>query len=210
MNRLNAILLLIAPCAFGGDLQPQAFDIDKFSVGNPPPEIFVIDGSIEIKAGKDGKVIEISGDKREADAGAVIGPSAHGAAMIEARILASKAGRSYPRFGIGVHGQTGFRLYVVPARKELQLVKGEMVIKSAPFDWKSGSAVMLRLAISPAGAGRWAVTGKAWTVDDPEPTESQIAHETTTAPTPGQCSIWGTPYSGTPIDFCGIKLGIDG
>lgn len=206
MKLLSALLLLAAPFAPGGDLKTKALDLDEFREGEPPREIFVIDGSIQIKSRKDGKVIEISGDKPEVDAGAVIGPSAAGAAIIEARILASRAGRSFPRFGVGVHGQTGFRLWVVPARRELHLVKDDRVVKSAPFDWKSGTHVMLRLAVSPVGSGKWKVTGKAWTAGIPEPADVQITLETTSPPTRGQCSIWGTPYAGTPIDFDGIKV----
>jgi hypothetical protein len=128
--------------------------------------------------------------------------------MIEARILASRAGRSFPRFGVGVHGQTGFRLLIVPARKELHLVKDDQVVKTAPFDWSSGAQVMLRLAVGPAGAEKWTITGKAWADGTPEPAKAQITHETGALSALGQCSIWGAPYAGTPIDFDAIKVGV--
>ena len=207
---LIALLFLAAPLALGGDLKQRELDLGKLREGDLPQEIFVIDGSIQIKIRKSGKVIEISGDNPEVDAGAVIGPSANGAATIEARILASKAGRSFPRFGIGVHGQTGFRLFIVAARNELRLVKSDEVIKTVPFDWKSGSHVMLRLTFSPAGAGKWTVTGKAWTAETPEPAGAQIRHEVTGPAPHGQGSIWATPYAGTPVDFDEIKVGVDG
>lgn len=210
MKPLVALLLLVARIAPGGDLRPLSIDLDEIREGDLPREIFVIDGSFQIKVRETGKVIEISGEQREVEAGAVVGPSTSGAAMIEARILASKAGRSFPRFGVGVHGQTGYRLYVVPARKELHLVKNDEVILAAPFDWKSGSPLMLRLTSSPADNGKWEFTGKAWTAGTPEPAAAQIRHKTTSRPTRGQSSIWGAPYSGTPIGFDRIKVGFEG
>ena len=204
------LLLLSAPITPGGDLKEWAINLAKYQEGEPPGEIFVTEGSVRIKNREGGKVIEIGGDKPELDAGAVIGPSAKGAAMIEARILATSARRSFPRFGVGVHGQTGFRLFVVPARKELHLVKDDKVVGTAPFDWKSGAKVMVRLAVDPAGGGKWTVTGKAWIAGTPEPADAQITHEAASLPARGQCSIRGTPYAGTPIDFDAIKVRVGG
>jgi hypothetical protein len=210
MKRLTLLLFLVVPLLPAGDLKRQRLDLERFPDGNPPREIFVIEGDVRIATVSGGKVLEIKGDRKEADAGVVLGASTGGAATIEARVLASKAGRSLPRFGVGVHGQSGFRLYVVPARKELHLVKNDEVIKTAAFDWKSGSRVILRLAVSRAGKGTWTVTGMAWTAGDPEPANPQITQETTAPPTRGQCSLWGTPYAGTPIDFDEIKVGAEG
>lgn len=210
MKLLMACLFVAVPLASAGGLELKTIDLSGFREGDPPREIFVIDGSIQIKDRKDGKVIEVSGANPEVNAGAVLGPSGNGAAAIEARILASKARRSFPRFGIGVHGQTGFRLLVVPARRELHLVRGEAVIKTAGFEWKSGAPVTLRLAFSPAGAGKWTVSGKAWAADNPEPSGAQIIHEMTGPAPRGQCSIWATPYAGTPVEFDRIKVGVGG
>lgn len=210
MKLLGVLLLLAVPVASGRDLKEHAIDLDKFREGDPPREIFVIEGSMRIKGRKGGNVIEISGDRPEVDARAAIGPSAAGPVTIEARILATRSGRSYPRFGVGVHGQAGLRLLVVPARKQLQLVKDEQVLRSAPFDWASGEPVLIRLAVGPDGAGKWTVTGKAWKAGTPEPADAQIALEITSPTTRGQCSITGTPYSGTPIEFDAIKVGSEG
>jgi hypothetical protein len=46
--------------------------------------------------------------------------------------------------------------------------------------------------------------------DGKEPDTFKISHEFTGAPGHGQCSIWGTPYAGTPIDFDAIKVGTEG
>ena len=121
----------------------------------------VIPGEPRVKVREGRKILEISGAKPEVDAGAVLGVSANGAAMVEAKIFARKAGRSYPRFGIGVHGQTGFRLLLIPARKELQLVRNDQVVKTVPFAWQSETWVRLRLEVTGSGAGKWRVHGKA-------------------------------------------------
>jgi hypothetical protein len=210
MKLLVALLFLTASLASGGELKQQEIDLEKLREGELPQEIFVIDGSIRIKFRQGRKVIEISGDKPEVDAGAVLGPISIGAAKIEARVFASKAGRSLPRFGVGVHGQTGFRLFVVPARMQLQLMKGDEVITAVPFEWKSETAVQLRLAYIPASAGHWTVTGKAWIDGTQEPAVAQITQEISSPPPRGQSSIWATPYAGTPVDFDQIKVSVDG
>lgn len=210
MKLLIAFLFLTASFASGGELKQQEIELEKFPEGNSPQEIFVIDGTIQIKVRQGRKVIEISGDKPEVDAGAVLGPAANGAAKIAARVFASKAGRSFPRFGIGVHGQTGFRLFVVPARMQMQLMKGDEVITAVPFAWKNETAVQLRLAFTPVSAGQWIVTGKVWTDGTPEPAAAQITHGITSPPPRGQSSIWATPYAGTPVDFDQIKVSVDG
>ncbi len=210
MKLLIAFLSLTASFALGGELKQQEIDLEKLREGDVPQEIFVIDGSIQIKIRQGRKVIEISGDKPEVDAGAVLGPASIGAAKIEARVYASKAGRSFPKFGVGVHGQTGFRLFIVPARTQLQLMKGDEVIIAVPFAWKTKTTVKLRLAFSPASAGKWLVTGKAWPDETEEPAEAQINHKITSPAPRGQSSIWATPYAGTPVDFDQIKVSVDG
>src|SRR4051812_17458731 len=121
MRLVAAALWLTGWLACGAELKFQSVSLDKFPEGDPPPAIFVVEGAMQLKSRASGKVLEISGARPETDAGAVFGPATKGAAVIEARVLSSKARRAFPRFGIGVHGQTGYRLFVVPAKRELQL-----------------------------------------------------------------------------------------
>ena len=63
MKPLIALLLLAARLAPGGDLRQVSIDLDEIREGDLPREIFVIDGSFQIKIRESGKVIEISGEQ---------------------------------------------------------------------------------------------------------------------------------------------------
>ena len=208
-HRLIALAASFACLAIAGEMKKLTLDLSKAPEGDPPSEVFVIDGTIRVATKDRSKVLEVDPAKPEIDAGAVIGASANGAAGIQVRVLATKSGRSYPRFGIGIHGQTGCRLMIVPAKKEIQLVKNDEVIRTAPFEWSSGTWVKLSLAAKPGANGSWIVTAKAWPADAAEPAEPQIKHEDSSVRAHGQCSIWATPYSGTPIDFTDIAIEVE-
>src|SRR4051794_32344105 len=94
------IAFIAAAIVQAGDLKKITVDLSNAPEGDPPSEIFVVDGTINVTAHEERKVLAISGDKPEIEAGAVFGSSANGAAFVEARIFASKAGRAQPKFGI--------------------------------------------------------------------------------------------------------------
>lgn len=206
---ISIILISLVACQAGaGELKKLNYDCEKWTEGEPPAEVFVVDGTIRIKEKDGNKAIEIGIDPL-VDGCAMLGSSANGSASIQARAFASKNGRSFPRFGIGVHGQSGYRLIVLCAKKELQLVKNDQVIKSAPYEWTSDAWMNLKLEALKDAQGKWSISGKAWPAGVAEPAEPQIKHEDSTLKGQGKCSIWGTPFSGTPIYFDDVKLEIE-
>ncbi len=209
-RKISLTLLALVACqALAGDVKKLSYDCENWAEGEPPTEVFVVDGTIRIKQKDGNKVIEIGSDPL-VDGCALLGSSANGSARIQVRILASKSGRSYPRFGIGIHGQSGYRLIVFCAKKELQLVKNDEVIKSAPFEWASDAWINLKLEALKDAQGKWSIAGKAWPAGAAEPAAAQIKHEDSNLKGQGKCSIWGTPFAGTPIFFDDMKLEIEG
>ena len=87
------------------------------------------------------------------------------------------------------------------AKKALELVKGEEPKTSVPFEWKSGAWTMLRLQVRKAKDGAWKIEGKAWPQTGKEPAAWLITFDEKDAPVSGRPSIWGNPFSGTPIQF---------
>src|ERR1700709_1928795 len=134
MIRPLVIVFLATTCLARAEPKTLLYDVDSWAEGRPPKDVFVVDGTIAIKAKDGNKVIEIA-SAPIVDANALLGSASTGSATIEARVFSSKTGRSYPRFGIGVHGQGGFRLIVFPARKELQITRNDEVLKTVPFQW---------------------------------------------------------------------------
>jgi hypothetical protein len=64
----------------------------------------------------------------------------------------------------------------------------------------------LRLAVSKSGPNEWKIEGKAWKEGDKEPAAALLSHIEKTEPTAGKASLWGAPYSGTPIRFDDIRV----
>ena len=82
------------------------------------------------------------------------------------------------------------RLMVLPGQKRLELRRGDDVLKSVdtPVPWRSGAWTRVRLRVTKAGDGKWALEGKAWPAEGAEPQAWQVSHELTEAPSPGRAA----------------------
>ncbi len=209
MKSLLLAASLLTACTLHAQ-QLQTFDIkaDDWAEGEPPKEVFVVDGTIKIGAREGNKAIIIDPNPIT-DASAQLGVSAAGNASIEARIFAIKRGRSTPRFGVSVHGMSGHRLIVNPAKKTLDLVKGDQTLASAPFPWTSETWVKVKLEAKKAADNAWTITGKAWPATGTEPAEPMIKHEEKNLKGQGKCAIWATPFSGEPVFFDDIHIALE-
>ncbi len=209
---MKARLLTLLLCATAGvvsaDPKKFNFDCEAWAEGDPPKDVFVVEGKYSVAAKDGGKVLQLEVGEL-VDANALLGDSANGSASIEAKVLGTRAGRSVPKFGVGVHGQSGYKLIAFAARKELQLVKGDEVIKVVPLTWKSGEWFKLKLEVKKVEEKKWTVIAKAWSAAEEEPKEPQLTHEDTTLKGQGKCSIWGTTFSNTPILFDDIKVELE-
>jgi len=172
---------------------------EKSPVGKLPEEFLVLDGAFSIKEQDGNKFIELPGAPLDSF-GVLFGPTESGGSVVSARVYGTGKGRRFPTFGVGLNGVGGYKLQVSPGKKLLELYKGEEVLASAPYNWDSDSWTILRLQVRQAGAA-WKIEGKAWKQGTAEPTAWAISHQEKTDPSPGRASIWGSPYSTTPIRF---------
>jgi hypothetical protein len=179
---------------------PVVLGFEDAPVGEEPDDLFVIDGSFSVVAAGEGRAVEIAAVPL-AESGAIFGESMQGAGSVQATVVAEAKRRSTPRFGVGLHGLSGYRLRVVPASNQIELVKNEETVLAAPFTWTPGQPLTLRLDITAAGDGKWRVEGRAWPATGERPAEPQIALDAEGKPGTGKASIWGTPYAGLPIQF---------
>jgi hypothetical protein len=207
MKRTCVCLLILAGWTHADEVKTFSFNADAWTEGDVPKEVFLVDGTIKIAA-KDGNKAIMIDPTPITDATAQLGDSSNGSSSIEARVFASKKGRAQPRFGISVHGMNGYRLFVNASKKQLELIKGDAVIKSAPFAWTTDTWTKLRLEAKKTNDTEWTITGKAWPADGEEPKDAAIQHTDTALKGQGKCAIWGTPFSETPIYFDDIKIGI--
>lgn len=193
--------------ATAGEVKKFTFNADNWEVGDPPKEVFVVDGTIKIAA-KDGNKAIMIEPTPIVDASAQLAVSASGESSIQAKVFASKRARSFPRFGVSVHGMSGYRLIVNAPKKLIELVKGEQVMESAPFTWTPDAWTFLKLEAKKSGDD-WTITGKAWAAEGKEPAEALLKHSDKGLKGQGKAGIWGTPYSETPIYFDDIEIAVE-
>lgn len=201
--RLALWTLLSVARAEGPLLYQQ--DFAKLEAGPvPEPEVFVVEGSFEI-ADKDSQKALRLPPLPLVDGGALFGPSVKAVAAVQAKFFASKTSRSFPRFGLGLHGVSGYRLLVSPAKKQIELVKEDQVIASAPFEWQGDAWCQIKFQITEE-AGKWQARGWAWKDGEGPPEKPNLEHELPEAPGQGKASVWGAPYSEREIFFDDLKV----
>jgi len=188
--------------------EPKALysqDFSKSEAGSVPDELLVLDGQFAVKQEGADRWLELPGAPLESY-GFLFGPSESSGVQVAARISTTKQGRKFSTFAVGVSGASGYRLQVTPAKKQVELFKGETAVSSAPFDWKSGEWTELRLLIRKGTGATGTVEGKVWSSGSPEPKEPTIRLADAEILPAGKCGAWGMPYAGAPIRFDDIQV----
>ena len=180
-------------------------NFEKAEIGKVPEDFLVLEGAFAVKEENGNKFLELPGAPLDTF-GLLFGPTESEGMVVSARVYGTAKGRRFPTFAIGVNGVGGYKLQVSPGKKTLELYKGEELVTSVPYTWESGSWTMLRLQVRKAG-DKWHVEGKAWKQGATEPAAWMISHEEKTEPTAGRASIWGAPYSTTPIRYDDLVIG---
>ena len=202
----TALEFLTPNSSFAADTAPAySNNFDKAELEKVPEDMLVLDGGFAVKEEGGNRFLELPGAPLETF-GVLFGPTEPTGLAVTARIQGTGKGRRFPTFSVGLNGVGGFKLQVAPAKKLIELVKGEETVGSAPFTWESGSWTMLRLQSRKVKDGEFKVEGKAWKQGDAEPKEWQVSR-TETAETPaGRPSVWGMPFAGTPIRFDDLQV----
>ncbi|MGI9242260.1 MAG: hypothetical protein ACR2RV_15790 [Verrucomicrobiales bacterium] len=206
--------LLFAGLAFADEPKKTADtsvfeqDFETVEVGEAPDDVMEIDGTFTVFEEDGNKFLRV-GIEPLAENGIILGPSMKAGGSVQAKIRSFKKRRSFPRFSVGLHGISGYRLRVVPSSGTVELLKNEEVVVSEKFAWKADQWTNLKLEIKPAG-DQWSIRGWVWEVADGEageqPEKPSIEHVDKSAPGQGKASLWGSPYSGKPVDFDDVKV----
>ncbi|RYD26089.1 MAG: hypothetical protein EOP86_26450 [Verrucomicrobiaceae bacterium] len=182
-------------------------DFSKDEPGELPSDYMTADAEAKFTIEDDGgnRVLRLN-PSPIVDGGVLLGKSIKGGAGITARIHATGKRRSFPRFGVGLHGVSGYRLLAAPADRELQLVKDDTVAARVPLEWKSGSWAFLEFTVIAAADGGSAIEGRIWEEGQSRPEAAQLSFAVKTPPATGKASVWAAPYSGQPVDFDDIVI----
>ncbi len=173
---------------------------ENIEIGKLPDDFLVFEGAFVVSQMGSNKVLELPSAPL-GSFGLLFGSTEMDGIAVQARICGSSKGRRFPIFGVGLNGKGGYRLQLVPVKQTLELLQDEEVKSSIPYKWVSGSWTSFCLQIRKVQTNQWKVEGKAWSEEAKEPTDWMISLDLNQAPPPGRSSIWGMPYSETPIFF---------
>src|SRR5712671_7416782 len=117
--------------AFGQTKPLYENNFETAEVGKVPEDFLVLDGGFAVRAEGGNKFLELPGSPLD-NFGVQFGPSGNSDVTVSARINGTGKGRRFPTFGVGLNGVAGYRLQVSPAKKLLELYKGDTAKTNAP------------------------------------------------------------------------------
>ena len=200
-------LMAVAGLLFGQTTKPlYENNFEKAEVGKVPEDFLVYEGAWAVRGEGGNKFLELPGAPLETYA-VLFGPTEKENLAVTARAFGTSKGRRAPTFAVGLNGLGGYKLQVTPAKKLIELVKGDAVRAVATCEWESGRWMMLRLQVRKLGDGEWKVEGKAWPEGTAEPSAWLISLDEKDAPPAGRASVSGSPFSGPPIRFDDFVVG---
>lgn len=180
-------------------------NFEKCAVGTVPDEFLVLDGAFKVQQEGADKFLELPGAPLDSF-GVLFGPTEKENVTVSARIFGTTKGRRYPAFGIGLNGVAGYKLQISPAKKRIELYKGEGLKQSVPFEWIPGKWMHLKLQITKSKDGGWSIKGDVRTPGAAAAQVIMIGFDDKDEPPPGRASLWGMPFAGTPIRFDDLRV----
>lgn len=184
-------------------------NFEQAALDKVPEDLMVLEGAWAVKAEAGNRFLELPGAPLDTF-GVLFGSPVGENAAVSARVFATNYRRRFPAFGLGLNGAGGFRVVASPAKNRLELFKGEDRLADAAWTWESGTWTQLRLQVRKTGAQEWTVEAKAWKQGTPEPASWLITHIEKTAPLTGKATLWGFPFSGTPLRFDDLRVSAAG
>ena len=197
--RLILLLLLVTAANLRAEVLYQN-DLQKAEVGSVPDEFMVIEGQFTVKEQQGNKFLELPGAPLDSFS-FLFGPRESENIAVQARIFATSKGRRFTVFDVGLGGVGGYKLRVTPAKKQLELYRGDALKTSVPLQWTGGKWTFLKLQIAKTEEAKWTITGKLWQEGSEEPKEPTLTFLETQAPSRERASAGAMPYSGDPVLF---------
>lgn len=204
MNRF--LLLPLFACAASVSAADPVFAQDFAKAAEVPEDFMVLAGEFKVLEDAGNKVLELNPVPLDTYS-FLFGPTAKKDEnfAVRARVKSATKGRQAPTFGVGLGGVTGHVLRLAGTKKQVELVRDEVALASAPSEWKTDTWLWFHLQVRAEG-GKWIVEGKTWSDGTPEPKEWQISYTDEKSPVSGRASAWGMPYSGKAVFFDDLSV----
>src|SRR3954468_2143009 len=183
---------------------PYENNFEKADLNKVPDDMLVLDGAFAVKEEGGNKFLELPGAPLDTF-GVLFGPTEPAGVGASARIFASGKGRRFPTFAVGLNGVGGYKLQISPGKKQIEIFKGDEVVASKDFEWNGNSWTVLNIQVRKDAQGVQ-VEGKAWKEGGTEPKDWQVVFSDKTPAPAGRASVWGNPFSGTPIRFDNLRM----
>lgn len=180
-------------------------NFDRLTGDKIPEELVVVDGKFSIKSENDNKFLELSGIPLD-NFGVLFGPDVDCDVSVSAKFYSESTGKRHPSFAVGLFGISGIKLRVSPGRKAIEVLNGEKIIESAPFEWKEKKWVSVNLIVKKDKNKDRAFLTEGIVWYDGEDEKYFVKTEFSELPPKGKASVWGIPFSSKPIRFDELKV----
>jgi hypothetical protein len=157
-------------------------------------KVTVVDGALRLPA----EPLELHG--------VMFGPALLDNLRVDARFRAEAKGRQFPEFGLGLNGISGFRVMVSPGQKKLKLFRNDVLVHEMDHTWVPGDWTHMTFQIQSLPGLKWRVMAKVWHSSELEPKEWQLMWTESVEPLTGRATVWGHPFTGTPIAIDDLRV----
>lgn len=199
MIRSLLFTLLISSSAFAAEVLYQN-DFQKAEAGSVPEDLMIIEGQFTVTEKDGNKALELPGAPLDTFS-FLFGPKESTNVAVQARIFATAKGRRLTVFDVGLGGLGGYKLRAAPAKKQLELYRGDDLKTSVPLTWTHSKWTFLKLEVQPSEPGKWNIIGKLWQEGGEEPKEPTVTFTDSQSPPRERASAGAMPYSGDPVLF---------
>ena len=107
--------------------------------GTVPEDFLVLDGQFAVKEEGGNKFLELPGAPLDAF-GVLFGPTEKDGIAVSARIFGTAKGRRFPAFAVSLNGVGGYKLQISPAKKLVELYKGDPKVPNSFDETKFSSS----------------------------------------------------------------------
>jgi len=178
---------------------------DFSKISEVPASWLVLNGEVALSTTNRNRFLTLPATPPVAH-GVMFGPAMQDGLRVAARFRGEQKGRQSPAFGVGLNGISGYRLWVNPARRKLELLHNEVLVHEVDYQWAPDQWTHVMLQVHELPGLQWAIEAKVWDETQKMPAAWTLTWKDAETPLPGRPSAWGTPYSGTAIGLDDLQV----